>query len=79
MTHAARGNVAQAADLLTFDAVTTVAGDLGYESVSAFIAMFRRMVGTTPARYFDGLSMAPAAEEVPDNVVRIDRPKRPRV
>ncbi len=33
--------------------VTTIAGDLGYESVSAFIAMFRRMLGTTPARYFD--------------------------
>lgn len=34
------------------DFVTTIAGDLGYESVSAFIAMFRRMLGTTPARYF---------------------------
>ena len=33
--------------------VTTIAGDLGYESVSAFIVMFRRMLGTTPARYFD--------------------------
>lgn len=33
--------------------VTMIAGDLGYESVSAFIAMFRRMLGTTPARYFD--------------------------
>jgi AraC-like DNA-binding protein len=35
------------------DQVTTVAGDLGYESVSAFIAMFRKMLGTTPSRYFD--------------------------
>jgi AraC-like DNA-binding protein len=34
------------------DPVTTVALDLGYESVSAFIAMFRRATGTTPARYF---------------------------
>jgi len=34
--------------------VTNIAGDLGYESVSAFISMFRRMLGTTPARYFDG-------------------------
>jgi AraC-like DNA-binding protein len=33
--------------------VTNIAGDLGYESVSAFISMFRRMLGTTPARYFD--------------------------
>lgn len=39
--------------LATGDPVTTIAGDLGYESVSAFITMFRRMLGTTPARYFD--------------------------
>jgi AraC-like DNA-binding protein len=32
--------------------VTNIAGDLGYESLSAFISMFRRMLGTTPARYF---------------------------
>ncbi|MFC0306512.1 AraC family transcriptional regulator [Rhizorhabdus histidinilytica] len=32
--------------------VATIAHDLGYESVSAFIAMFRRLLGTTPARYF---------------------------
>lgn len=32
--------------------VTTVALDLGYDSPSAFIAMFRRALGTTPARYF---------------------------
>lgn len=32
--------------------VTNVAFELGYESTSAFIAMFRRMLGTTPARYF---------------------------
>lgn len=32
--------------------VTNIAGDLGYESVSAFISMFKRMLGTTPARYF---------------------------
>ena len=34
--------------------VTTIAGDLGYESVSAFITMFKRMLGKTPARYFEG-------------------------
>lgn len=33
--------------------VTNIAGDFGYESISAFISMFRRMLGTTPARYFD--------------------------
>lgn len=31
--------------------VTTVALDLGYESPSAFIAMFRRTLGDTPTRY----------------------------
>lgn len=32
--------------------VNTIALDLGYENVSAFIAMFRRAVGTTPGRFF---------------------------
>ena len=32
--------------------VTQVAFDLGYESPSAFIAMFRRSLGEPPARYF---------------------------
>ena len=32
--------------------VTTVALDLGYESPSAFIAMFKRALGETPGRYF---------------------------
>jgi AraC-like DNA-binding protein len=36
------------------DSVTTVAMDLGYASQSAFIAMFRRALGKTPARYFTG-------------------------
>lgn len=31
--------------------VTTVALDLGYESPSAFIAMFRRILGASPGRY----------------------------
>ncbi len=33
--------------------VTQVAFDVGYESPSAFVAMFRRSLGQTPARYFD--------------------------
>lgn len=33
-------------------AVVDVALSLGYDSQSAFIAMFRRATGTTPARYF---------------------------
>lgn len=32
--------------------VTQVAMDLGYESPSAFISMFRKSLGTTPSRYF---------------------------
>ncbi|WP_272844546.1 AraC family transcriptional regulator [Pantoea ananatis] len=31
--------------------VTTVALELGYDNVSAFIAMFRKVFGTTPARF----------------------------
>ena len=34
------------------DSVTGIAIDLGYESPSGFIAMFRRMLGQTPVRYF---------------------------
>jgi AraC-like DNA-binding protein len=42
------------------DAVTTVALELGYESPSAFIAMFRRVLGVSPGRYFDtGLTNTP--------------------
>lgn len=32
--------------------VTTVALELGYDNVSAFIAMFRRAMGVTPGQYF---------------------------
>ena len=32
--------------------VTTVAIDLGYDSVSAFIALFKRTLGVTPSAYF---------------------------
>jgi AraC-like DNA-binding protein len=35
------------------ESVTRVAIESGYGSTSAFIAMFRKMVGTTPSRYFD--------------------------
>ena len=36
------------------DAVITVALELGYESPSAFIAMFKRTLGVSPGRYFRG-------------------------
>jgi AraC-like DNA-binding protein len=34
--------------------ITTAALDAGYNSPSAFITMFKRLLGSTPARYFDG-------------------------
>ena len=34
--------------------VTNVALDVGYESPSAFIAMFKRALGKTPSCYFEG-------------------------
>ena len=34
--------------------VTTVALDLGYDSPSAFTALFRRHFGVPPSRYFSG-------------------------
>lgn len=33
--------------------VTTIALDLGYDNVSAFIDMFRRALGTTPGKYME--------------------------
>jgi len=34
------------------ESVINVALDLGYESPSAFTAMFRRTLGVTPGKYF---------------------------
>lgn len=39
--------------LASGSSVTAVALDLGYESPSAFTAMFKRVTGTAPSRYFD--------------------------
>lgn len=36
--------------------VTTVAFECGYESVSAFVTMFKRALGTTPGQYCSALS-----------------------
>lgn len=36
------------------ESVTAVAYDLGYHSPSAFVAMFRRALGTSPGRYLKG-------------------------
>ncbi len=38
--------------LASGEPVTSVALDLGYQTPSAFIAMFRRALGTSPGRYF---------------------------
>lgn len=39
--------------LLAGDAVTTVALSMGYDTPSAFISVFKREMGVTPARYAD--------------------------
>ena len=39
--------------LATGESVTRVAVDVGFDTSSAFIAMFRRALGTTPRRYFN--------------------------
>ena len=46
------------------DPVTTVALDLGYDSPSAFITMFRSRLGATPGRYFGGAD-APSSSPSP--------------
>ncbi|WP_394788729.1 AraC family transcriptional regulator [Rhodoferax sp.] len=48
-----RARLMRALEMLAARApVTTVALDLGYDNVSAFIAMFRRSLGVTPGQYF---------------------------
>lgn len=49
--------------------VTNIAIDLGYESPSAFIAMFRRVIGTTPARYF--------SESAATTILKVNSPPYP--
>lgn len=44
------------------ESVTAVALELGYETPSAFVAMFRRTLGTSPGRYF-GAAAAPPQDE----------------
>ena len=49
-----RARLMRAVELLAAGtAVTTLALDLGYDNLSAFIAMFKRSFGVTPARYID--------------------------
>ena len=45
-------HVIMAVQSLTFGrSVETVAADLGYESASSFVAMFRKVMGQPPGRY----------------------------
>ncbi|WP_415218595.1 AraC family transcriptional regulator [Rhodopseudomonas sp.] len=39
-------------ELASGEAVQNVAAELGYESVNAFITMFKKALGSTPAQYF---------------------------
>ncbi len=45
--------------------VTAVASAAGYDSASAFVAAFRRALGTTPGRYFRRAAGADEAEDAP--------------
>lgn len=49
--------------LATGTPVTRIAIDLGYDNVSAFIAMFRRTFGVTPTRYFAGRASDETADQ----------------
>lgn len=44
--------------LTTGEDVTSVALNLGYQSPSAFIAMFKRVLGTTPGQYLAGVDQS---------------------
>jgi AraC-like DNA-binding protein len=56
--------------------VTTVAFDLGYDTVSAFIAMFRRAVGMTPTAYLNSIG---ASDPVPARRLSARPPMEDRV
>jgi AraC-like DNA-binding protein len=51
--------------------VAEVASAVGYESTSAFVAAFRRALGTTPGRYFKRVATAEEEDGVP---ARTDQP-----
>ena len=46
------------------EAVTTVAMDVGYESVAAFTTMFHRMLGSSPRQYLKGSASLSANERL---------------
>lgn len=60
--------VLRALQRLAAGASVTAAGlAVGYESTSAFIAMFKRTLGTTPGEYFSSVSSVERAEPGPDS------------
>ena len=53
-------------DLRGTDAsIRKVAADVGYESEAAFNRAFKRVTGTTPGRWRDGVSPDPFAQNMP--------------
>ncbi len=46
-------------ELASGEAVQNVAAGLGYESVNAFITMFKKALGSTPAQYFAQRNVSP--------------------
>ena len=63
MTYLARWRLQLAAHLLvtTRQTVIEVAGRVGYESEAAFNRAFKRLTGTTPGRWRQGVSPDPLA------------------
>jgi AraC-like DNA-binding protein len=47
--------------------IRKVAADVGYESEAAFNRAFKRVTGTTPGRWREGISPDPFAQNTPAN------------
>lgn len=52
-------------ELASGASVQRVSADLGYESVTAFITMFKKALGKPPAKYLDGLARGAASRPSP--------------
>jgi AraC-like DNA-binding protein len=66
--------LAAMARLAAGESITTIALDLGYDSPSAFSAMFRRALGTSPSRYLGRGDPAPRGRPRRGGVVASPRP-----
>ena len=70
-----RARLLRALQLLAEGAtVTAAANAVGYDSTSAFVAAFRRALGTTPGRYFKSVAAEP--DETGDDPPPRDRRRR---